>query len=98
MIAPPLVLPISMAMHLRTTGANFGRAITVWSALNTFSRWWNLFPFTFEDFDQALHHGPCVLLSEVFVRTHKRSTPQRNTTLVDLIFRMFSGGIACVCR
>jgi hypothetical protein len=64
---PPLVLPTSLAMHMRTTGPNFSRAVTVWSALNTFSRWWNLHPFTFEDFDQALHHGPCALLSEAFV-------------------------------
>lgn len=64
---PPLALPTSLSMHIRTTGPNFSRAVTVWSALNTFSRWWNLSPFTFEDFDQALHHGPCTLMSEAFV-------------------------------
>ena len=64
---PPLAVPTSLSMHIRTTGSNFSRAVTVWSALNTFSRWWNLHPFTFEDFDQALHHGPCSLMSETFV-------------------------------
>eukprot|EP01043_Picozoa_sp_COSAG02_P009962 COSAG02_NODE_344_length_24146_cov_12.795983_2_plen_1040_part_00 len=64
---PPLALPTSLSMNISTTGANFSRAVTVWSALNTFSRWWNLHPFTFEDFDQALNHGPCTLMSETFV-------------------------------
>ena len=39
----------------------------VWLALNTFSRWWNLFPFTLEDFDQALSGGDCTLMREVYV-------------------------------
>eukprot|EP01045_Picozoa_sp_COSAG04_P013247 COSAG04_NODE_929_length_9364_cov_4.141932_8_plen_451_part_00 len=63
----PLVLPSSLALHLRTDAPNFGKMAHVWLALNTFSRWWNLFPFTLEDFDQALSGGDCTLMREVYV-------------------------------
>ena len=63
-----LALPSSLSAHIGTSNPYFGRAVYVWSALNTFNRAWNLFPFSFEDFDQALHHpGPCAMRSEIFV-------------------------------
>eukprot|EP01048_Picozoa_sp_COSAG05_P013236 COSAG05_NODE_1390_length_5002_cov_2.478075_1_plen_726_part_00 len=64
----PVQLPVGLSAHISIGNPHFGQALYVWTALNTFDRAWNLSPFSFEEFDQALRHdGRCVLRSEIFV-------------------------------
>ena len=66
--SPPLVLPVGLHMHLATQPQHAGPAVSTWSAINNFGAIWAIYPFTFEDFDQALHHrARCTLMSETFV-------------------------------
>eukprot|EP01052_Picozoa_sp_SAG31_P008827 SAG31_NODE_452_length_15484_cov_20.883198_4_plen_857_part_00 len=65
---PQLQLPVGLPLHVATLPALAGVAISTWCAINNFGTIWAIAPFSFEDFDQALHHqAHCNLMSEVYV-------------------------------
>jgi hypothetical protein len=64
----PLQLPTSLSPHITMGPLHIERAVYIWWALNTFGHSWRITPFTFEEFDLALHHqGPCTLRNEAIV-------------------------------
>jgi hypothetical protein len=63
-----LKLPSTLAAHWSMPPELAGLALSVWCTVNTFSSSWGIFPFSFEDFDQAVHYnGRCNLVNEVYV-------------------------------